>query len=73
MELFGTAGVRGPVGDVTPELAVRVGRAAAGAAGESLSLDFFSVVPIVAFTLMTPLGLGFVFGWGRGAVGCQVV
>lgn len=34
MELFGTAGIRGPVGDVvTPELALAVGRAA-GAPGE---------------------------------------
>ncbi|WP_159899417.1 phosphomannomutase [Salinirussus salinus] len=32
MELFGTAGIRGPVTEVTPELAVRVGRAAATAA-----------------------------------------
>ncbi len=29
MDLFGTAGIRGPVTEVTPELAVRVGRAAA--------------------------------------------
>ena len=33
MDLFGTAGIRGPVTEVTPELAVRVGRAAATAAG----------------------------------------
>ena len=32
MELFGTAGIRGPVTEVTPDLAVRVGRAAATAA-----------------------------------------
>ena len=32
MDLFGTAGIRGPVTEVTPELAVRVGRAAATAA-----------------------------------------
>ena len=28
MSLFGTAGIRGPVSEVTPELAVAVGRAA---------------------------------------------
>ena len=33
MELFGTAGIRGPVTEVTPELAVQVGQAAATAAG----------------------------------------
>jgi phosphomannomutase len=33
MDLFGTAGIRGPVTEVTPELAVQVGRAAATAAG----------------------------------------
>ena len=32
MDLFGTAGIRGPVTEVTPELAVQVGRAAATAA-----------------------------------------
>ncbi len=32
MDLFGTAGIRGPVTEVTPERAVRVGRAAATAA-----------------------------------------
>jgi len=40
MELFGTAGIRGPVTDVTPELALAVGRAVgADAAGVVLARD----------------------------------
>jgi len=34
MDLFGTAGIRGPVTEVTPELALSVGRAAGDEAGE---------------------------------------
>jgi len=34
MELFGTAGIRGPVSEITPELALSVGRAVGAEADE---------------------------------------
>jgi len=38
MQLCGTAGIRGSVDEVTPELAAEVGRAAALAAGAELTV-----------------------------------
>jgi phosphomannomutase len=40
MDLFGTAGIRGPVEEVRPELALAVGRAAAAAASEDGDGEF---------------------------------